>query len=185
MQGQQRRKEPAGPVQKPFVFSRLNNGQSSSSGVNQGQMITFKTPASQGSERAPMRQVYVPKKVEAPIIPPPRARPQSVITIVSMEAPIINHDGPIIIKETPAQKQDEVPKEVARDEKRELVEGDSKYRELVWCPRGLNKTQWRKLQRARHKQQKREMLAKMGGEVLNPEHVESPPKDQNDVAATG
>jgi hypothetical protein len=102
-----------------------------------------------------------------------------------MEAPIINHDGPIIIKETPAQKQDEVPKEVARDEKRELVEGDSKYRELVWCPRGLNKTQWRKLQRARHKQQKREMLAKMGGEVLNPEHVESPPKDQNDVAATG
>jgi hypothetical protein len=28
------------------------------------------------------------------------------------------------------------------------------------------------------------MLAKMGGEVLNPEHVESPPKDQNDTAAT-
>jgi hypothetical protein len=40
MQGQQRRKEPAGPVQKPFVFSQLNNGQSSFSGVNQGQMIT-------------------------------------------------------------------------------------------------------------------------------------------------
>jgi hypothetical protein len=51
MQGQQRRKEPAGPVQKPSIFSRLNNGQSSSSGVNQGQMITFKTPASQGSEK--------------------------------------------------------------------------------------------------------------------------------------
>jgi hypothetical protein len=55
MQGQQRRKEPAGPVQKPSVFSRLNNGQSSFSGVNQGQMITFKTPTSQDSERAPMR----------------------------------------------------------------------------------------------------------------------------------
>jgi hypothetical protein len=36
MQGQQRRKEPAGLVHKPSVFSRLNNGQSSSSGVNQG-----------------------------------------------------------------------------------------------------------------------------------------------------
>jgi hypothetical protein len=47
-----------------------------------------------------MRQVYVPKKVEAPIIPPPRARPQSVITISSIEAPIINHDGLIIIEET-------------------------------------------------------------------------------------
>jgi hypothetical protein len=104
-------------------------------------MITFKTPASQGSERTPMRQVYMPKKVEAPVIPPPRARPQSVIIIGSMEAPIINHDGPIIIEETPAQKQDEVPKEVAGDEKGELIEGDSKYRQPVWCPRGLNKTQ--------------------------------------------
>jgi hypothetical protein len=63
-------------------------------------MITFKTLASQGLERAPMRQVYMPKKVEAPVIPPPRARPQSVITIGSMEAPVINHDGPIIIEET-------------------------------------------------------------------------------------
>jgi hypothetical protein len=104
MQVQQRRKETAGPVQKPSVFSRLNNGQSSSSSVNQGQMITFKTLASQGSERAPMRQVYVPKKAKIPVISPPRARPQSVITIGSMEAPVINHDGPIIIEETPAQR---------------------------------------------------------------------------------
>jgi hypothetical protein len=145
MQGQQRRKELTGPIQKPSIFSRLNNGQSSSSGVNQGQMITFKTLASQGLERAPMRQIYVPKKVEAPVIPPPRARPQSVITIGSMEAPVINHDGPIIIEETPVQKQDEVPKEVAGDEK-ECAKIDSKYRQPVWCPRGLNKTQQRKLQ---------------------------------------
>jgi hypothetical protein len=119
----------------------------------------------------------VPKKVEAPVIPSPRARPQSAIKIGSMEAPIISHDGPIIIKETPAQKQDEVPKEVAGDEKRECVKGDSKCHQPVWCPHGLNKTQWRKLQHAWHKQQKREMLTKMEGEVLNPEHVESPPKD--------
>jgi hypothetical protein len=51
-----------------------------------------------------MRQVYVPKKVEALVIPLPRARPQSVITIGSMEVPVINHDGPILIEETPAQK---------------------------------------------------------------------------------
>jgi hypothetical protein len=101
-----------------------------------------------------------------------------------MEAHVINHDGPIIIEETPAQKQDEVPKEVAGDEKRELVEADSKYRQPVWCPRGLNKTQRRKLQCAWHKQQKREMLAKMGGEVLNPEYVKSPLEDQNDAATT-
>jgi hypothetical protein len=94
--------------------------------VNQGQLITFKTLASQGSERAPMRQVYVPKKVEAPIIPLPRARPQSVITIGSMEAPVINHDKPIIIEETPAQKQDDIPKKVAGD-KKEHTEIDSKY----------------------------------------------------------
>jgi hypothetical protein len=74
----------------------------------------------------------MPKKVEAPVIPLPRARLQSVITIGSIEAPVINHDGPIIIKETLAQKQDEVPKEVAGDEKRELIEGYSMYRQPVW-----------------------------------------------------
>jgi hypothetical protein len=102
-----------------------------------------------------------------------------------MEAPVINHDGPIIIEKTPAQKQDEVPKEVVGDEKRELVKGDPKYRQPVWCPRGLNKTQRRKSQRARHKQQKQEMLAKMGDEVLNLGHVESFLKGQDDVTATG
>jgi hypothetical protein len=94
----------------------------------------------------------MPKKVEAPVIPLPRARPQLVITISFMEAHVINHDGLIVIEETPAQKQDEVSKEVAGDERRELIEGDSKYRQPMWCPRGLNKTQRRKLQHARHKQ---------------------------------
>jgi hypothetical protein len=82
----------------------LNNGQSSSSGVNQGQVIPSKAPTLQSSRKAPMQQIYVPKKVEAPAIPPPRARPQSVITIVSMEAPVTTHDGPIVIEEAPAQK---------------------------------------------------------------------------------
>ena len=57
-----------------------------------------------------MQQVYVPKKVEVPAIPPPRARAQSVVTIGSIEAPIINHDGSIVIEEILASKQDEAPK---------------------------------------------------------------------------
>ena len=75
-----------------------------------------------------------------------------VITIGSMEAPITNHDGPIVIEEILAFKQDEAPKEVARVEEKKRVEGDSKYRQTIWCPCGLHKTQRRKLQRARHKQ---------------------------------
>ena len=35
------------------------------------------------------------------------------------------------------------------------------------------------MQHARHKQQKREKLAKMEGEILNPVHVENPSEDQN------
>jgi hypothetical protein len=106
-----------------------------------------------------MQQVYVPKKVEVLAISPPRARPQSVIRIGSMEAPITNHDGPIVVEEIPASKQDEAPKDVAGVEENKRVEGDSKYRQPIWCPRGLNKTQRRKLQCAQHKQQKREKLA--------------------------
>jgi hypothetical protein len=65
-----------------------------------------------------------------------------------MEAPINNHVGPIVIEKAPAPKQDEVPKEVARDERKERAEIDSKYLQPMWCPSGLNKTQRRKLQRA-------------------------------------
>jgi hypothetical protein len=99
-----------------------------------------------------MQQIYVPKKIEVPATTPPRARHQLVITIGSMEAPVTNHDGPIVIEEVPASKQGEAPKEVAGDEKKERVEGDSKYHQPVWCPCGLNKTQRRKLQHTRHRQ---------------------------------
>jgi len=115
-----------------------------------------------------MQQVYVPKKVEIPVVPPPRARPQSVITIGSMEAPVTNHDGPIVIEEILASKQDQAPKDVFGIEEKKRVEGDSKYHQPIWCPRGVNKTQWCKLQRAWHKQQKREKLAQMENEILNP-----------------
>ena len=75
-----------------------------------------------------MQQVYVPKKVEVPIVSPPRARPRPVITIGSMEAPISNHNGPIVIEEILAPKQDEPLKEVAGVEEKKHAEGDSNYR---------------------------------------------------------
>ena len=81
----------------------------------------------------------MPKKVEAPVVPLPRARPQLVIIIGSMEAPITNHDGPIVIEDPLAPKQDEAPKDDARGEKKQRA--DSKYMQPIWCPRGLNKTQ--------------------------------------------
>ena len=99
-----------------------------------------------------MQQVYVPKKVEVPVVSPPRARPQSIIIIGSMEAPIINHVGPIVIEEIPVSKQDEAPKDVAGIEEKKRAREDSKYWQPIWCPRGLNKSQRRKLQRARHMQ---------------------------------
>ena len=51
-----------------------------------------------------MQQIYVPKKVEVPVILPPRARPQSMIIIGSMEAYITNYDGLIVIEEILAPK---------------------------------------------------------------------------------
>ena len=65
-----------------------------------------------------------------------------------MEAPTTNHDGPIVIEEIPASKQDEAPKDVFGIEEKKRVEGDSKYWQPIWCPHGLNKTQRRKLLRA-------------------------------------
>jgi hypothetical protein len=50
-----------------------------------------------------------------------------MITIGSMEAPINNHVGPIVIEKALAPKKYEVPKEVAGDKKKERAEIDSKY----------------------------------------------------------
>jgi len=103
----------------------LNNGQLRFGGANQKRVITSRTLTPQESGKAPMQQVYVPKKVEVPAVPPPRARPQSIVTIGSMEAPVTNHDGPIAIEEILASKQDEAPKEVARVEEKKGDERDS------------------------------------------------------------
>jgi hypothetical protein len=62
-----------------------------------------------------------------------------------MEALVINHNGPIVIEEIPASQQDEAPKEVAGVKDKKHAEGDSNYRQPVWCPHGLDKTQWHKL----------------------------------------
>jgi hypothetical protein len=62
-----------------------------------------------------------------------------------MEAPVINHDGPIVIIEIAASKQDEAPKEVTGVKDKKRAKGDFMYCQPVWCPHGLNKTQWHKL----------------------------------------
>ena len=59
--------------------------------------------------------MYVPKKIEVPIVSSSRAELQSIITIGSMEAPVISHDEPIAIEEIPTNKQDEASKEVVRN----------------------------------------------------------------------
>jgi hypothetical protein len=69
-------------------------------------------------------------------------------------------------------------KKVAGDKKKERAEIDSKYLQPKWCPPGLNKTQRLKLQRAWHKQQEREKLAMMEGEVVNSEQVKNPLEDR-------
>jgi hypothetical protein len=91
-----------------------------------------------------------------------------------MEAPVIGHDETIAIEEIPKNKQDRASKEVVGIEEMNCAKGKSKYHQPVWCPRGLNKTQWHKLPRARHKQPKKEMLAKEEGEGLNSKHVKIP-----------
>jgi hypothetical protein len=52
------------------MFSRLNNGQSSSGGASQDCVITSRTLTPQELGKALMQQVYVPKKVEVPVVSP-------------------------------------------------------------------------------------------------------------------
>lgn len=144
--------ELAGPSSKPTVFSRLSVGQSSSRGANQ-------VVAPQRVGRTLAQQVWLPKKVEVPAVPPPNATPIPTITIGSMEAPIKDDVGRIVIgSSTPASVQAEASNVVAEVEEKKRPKRDPRYTQPKWCPRGLNKNQRRKLQRARCKQQKREML---------------------------
>ena len=113
------------------MFIRLNNGQSSSGGASQDRVVTSKTLTPQESGKGPMQQVYEPKEVEVPIVSPPRPRPHSIITVGSMEAPVINHDEQIVIEEILESKQDEAPKDVAGIEEKKRSEGDSKYRQPI------------------------------------------------------
>lgn len=54
--------EPASHDSRPSVFSRLNFGDLSSSGVERGQPIASRTLTTQEKGKAPIKQVYVPKK---------------------------------------------------------------------------------------------------------------------------
>jgi hypothetical protein len=95
-------------------------------------------------KKAIVWQAYVKKKFEVLVAPTPKAPPPTII-IGSMEAPITNHVGPIVIEDSLAPKQNEAPKDVARVEKEKNAEKNSKYMQPKWFPRGLNKTQRCKL----------------------------------------
>ena len=106
------------------------------------------TPKQSG--KAPMHQVYVPKKVEVVAEPAPVAVPLPSIMIGSMTAPIIDANKPVVVGgQDPSGVRDQVMKKVAeaQDKSQKLV--DPRYRQPKWCPTGLDKTQKRKLQRAR------------------------------------
>lgn len=52
----------------------------------------------------------MPKKVQPPVMPPPKIAPLPTIRIDSMEAPLVNSNGTIVIEEQAlANKQDVVP----------------------------------------------------------------------------
>ena len=65
-------------------------------------MTTSRTWTPQESGKAIVQQAYVPKKVEVPVAPAPKANPLPTITIGSLEAPITNYVGPIVIEDSPA-----------------------------------------------------------------------------------
>ena len=128
------------------------------------------TPKQSG--KAPMHQVYVPKKVEVVAEPAPVAVPLPSIMIGSMTAPIIDANKPVVVGgQDPSGVRDQVMKKVteAQDKSQKLV--DPRYRQPKWCPTGLDKTQKRKLQRARQKMLKR-MAATQETEPILPELVQ-------------
>jgi hypothetical protein len=44
-----------------------------------------------------------------------------------MEAPITNHDGPIVIEDSLVSKKDEAPKDVGGTEENKRAKGESKF----------------------------------------------------------
>ena len=103
------------------------------------------TPKQSG--KAPMHQVYVPKKVEVVAEPAPVAVPLPSIMIGSMTAPIIDANKPIMIwGQDPSGNRARVMKKVAEAQGQRQKPVDPRYRQPKWCPTGLDKTQKRKLQ---------------------------------------
>jgi hypothetical protein len=80
----------------------------------------------------------------------------------------------------------EVPMGIATNNQEvESSKRDSKYCQPKWCPPGLPKTKRRKLQRARHHKQKKEMMEKMRKDIFNSAHQFFPPparKASQDIA---
>lgn len=107
----------------------------------------------------------------------PTPKPISLPSVVigSMSAPVVDNNKPIVSGgQNPAKKQDEDPKDAAEVEKKEKLPRDPRYTQPKWCLQGLDKTQRRKLQRARCKKLKREAL----GIIEN----QTPPRNPQEIS---
>jgi len=124
---QQRWGEPTDHDSQCSAFNR-------SSSARQGQPITTRTLLAQEKGKAPMQQVFVPKKgEETPIAPTQKSNPLASITIGSVEVPITNNDGPIIIEDlAPATTQDGSTSVTANVYKNGCTERDTKYLQRKW-----------------------------------------------------
>jgi hypothetical protein len=103
--------------------------------VSQGQVLTSRTLTPQEMGKAPMQQVFVPKKKkEAPVAPTPKSDPPASITIGSTKVSITNNDGPIaIVDPTPATTQDGSAGVVDNVDKEKRAKRDPKYMQPKWC----------------------------------------------------
>jgi hypothetical protein len=125
----------------------------------------------------------VPKRKEVLVIPTSKSNPLPYITIGSMEVPIIDKEGPIVIKDpVPSTHQDEFASGARVAGKEKHAERDPKYIQPKWCPRGLSKMERCKLQRARHNKQKKERLEKIREDIFNAIHPTFPQMSKREDA---
>jgi hypothetical protein len=115
--------------------------------------------------------------------PAPVAASPPSITICSMTAPIIDANKPIVIGgQDPSGDRVQVVKKVAEVQDKRQKPVDPRYRQPKWCPTGLDKTQKRKLQRARQRMIKR-MAATQETEPILPELVQEIKRREAELVA--
>jgi len=89
---------------------------------------------------------------------------------------VIEGSTPVVIEEAPI-----VP--TTNDQETKGIKRKYRCCQPKWCPPGLIKTKRRKLQHARHHQQKKEKLQKMREDIINATHPFFPPTTKNAARA--